>query len=144
MKKLIISSLFLLATQFNAYAEQGDMVISKQWARPILIAGRPGGAYFHIQNNGSADDKLISVTSSLSPRVEIHEHTMKDGVMRMSQVDYIEITAGNGVQLKPGGYHIMIFNVKHTYAPGDKIDLTLNFEKSGSVEKTLTVLAKAP
>ena len=144
MKNFLLSLIFLITVPFSAIAADGDIVISKEWARPILIAGRPGGVYFLIENKGSADDKLISLSSSISPGVEMHEHTMKDGVMKMSKVDAIEISAGGSTQLKPGGYHIMMFNTDNKYGVGDEIDLKLNFEKSGTIETTVKILARQP
>lgn len=144
MKKIILATFLLSLLQVGAIAQEDGIVVSAEWARPILVAGRPGGAYFHVQNNGSEDDKLIRATSSISPRVEIHEHTMKDGVMRMSQVMGIEVPAGSSIEFKPGGYHIMLFGTDKKYGVGDKIDLTLEFEKAGTVEKTVEVFAKQP
>lgn len=143
MKKMLLIYSFLLSVPFVASAQDDDIVVSGEWARPILIAGRPGGAYFHIKNNGAEADKLVSATSSISPRIEVHEHTMTDGVMKMSQVEGgLEIPAGGDVELKPGSYHIMMFDTDNKYGPGDKIDLKLKFEKAGTVEKTLVVRAR--
>ena len=144
MKKILLCVLTLCSIHLNANAQEGDIVITNEWARPILVAGRPGGAYFHIENKGSVADKLINVTSTVSPRLEIHEHTMKDGIMKMSQVDYIEIKAGNNVELKPGGYHIMIFDTSSKYQEGDQIDLTLHFENSDPITKTFNVMKQQP
>ena len=141
-KKLFILS-FLMSLPFVASAQDADIVVSGEWARPILIAGRPGGAYFHIKNNGTEADKLVSATSSISPRVEVHEHTMTDGVMKMSQVEGgLEIPVGGEVELKPGSYHIMMFDTDNKYGPGDKIDLKLEFEKAGTIKKTLEIRAR--
>ncbi len=136
--------IFLINLPFNVSAQNADIVVSDEWARPIIIVGRPGGAYFNIENKGDVDDKLMSVSSSVSPRVEMHEHTMKDGVMKMSKVDFIEVSAGKTITLEPGGYHIMLFETVKKYAPGDEIDLILNFEKAETIEKTVKVLAKNP
>jgi len=144
MKKIIIALMMLASFQSVSSAQENKIVISNQWARPILGAGRPGGAYFKIENKGNTADKLMSVTSTASPRLEIHEHTMKDGVMKMSQVDYIEIGPGENVELKPGGYHIMIFDTATQYKDGDQIDLTLHFEKAGAITKTVNVTSTAP
>ena len=144
MKRILAVIVALIMLPIGATAQQGDIVVSGEWARPILIAGRPGGAYFHIKNNGAAADKLVGVTSSVSPKVEIHEHTMKDGVMKMSQVMSIDVPAGGTVELKPGGYHIMLFETINKYGPGDKIDLTLKFESGITVAKELEVMAKQP
>jgi len=144
MKRFLSVIVALIMLPIGATAQQGDLVVSDEWARPILIAGRPGGAYFTIKNNSSADDKLVGVMSSVSARVEMHEHTMKDGVMKMSQVMSIDVPAGGEVELKPGGYHIMLFETKSKYGPGDKIDLTLKFESGATIEKELAVMAKQP
>jgi periplasmic copper chaperone A len=143
MKKILAVLSILMTIPFYASAQEAGIVVSNEWARPILIAGRPGGAYLHISNNGEEADRLVSATSSISSRVEIHEHTMKDGVMKMSQVmGGLEVDAGGEVVLKPGSYHIMMFNTDKTYGVGDEIDLTLTFEKAGTVEKTLVVRAR--
>lgn len=141
MKKLLIFVTTLLSLHLNANAQEGDIVITNEWARPILIAGRPGSAYFNIENTGDEADKLVSVTSTISPRLEIHEHTMTDGVMKMSQIENIEISAGGKVEFKPGGYHIMIFDTSSKYAGGDQIDLTLHFENAGSITRTFNVIS---
>ena len=144
MKKILLGVIALFAVQFNVNADEGDIVITNEWARPILVAGRPGSAYLHIENKGDVADKLLAVTSTISSRLEIHEHIMKDGVMKMSQVDHILIEAGNNVELKPGGYHIMIFETSSQYEVGDQIDLTFGFEKSGSITKIVNVMTKQP
>ena len=144
MKKFVIVIFVLCVMPFTAFSADNEIIISGEWARPILIEGRPGSAYFHIENKGDVVDKLVSVTSSVSPRVEIHEHTMKDGVMKMSQVQSIDIPASGTVELKPGGYHIMIFETSTKYEPGDEIDLNLNFEKAGEIKKTVKVMAQPP
>ena len=144
MKKIILSIFLFSLIQINAIAQENGIVVSAEWARPVIVAGRPGGAYFHVQNNGSEDDKLVSVTSSVASRVEIHEHTMTDGVMKMSQVMGVDVPAGGSIQFKPGGYHIMLFDTDKKYGPGDKIDLTLEFEKAGAIEKMVGVFAKQP
>ncbi len=144
MKKFIIAIFVLCAVPFTVFSADSEIIVSGEWARPILIEGRPGSAYFHIENKGDTVDKLVSVTSSVSPRVEIHEHTMKDGVMKMSQVPSIDIPASGTVELKPGGYHIMIFETSTKYELGDEIDLNLNFEKAGEIKKTVKVMAQPP
>ena len=144
MKKLLLAIIVLITVPLTVQAEQSDIIVSAVWARPILIAGRPGSAYFHIENNAGVADRLTSVTSTISPRLEIHEHTMKDGVMKMGQVDFIDVPASGSVELKPGGYHIMIFESTKKYVPGDEIDLTLTFEKAGAIEKIVKVMTKQP
>ncbi|HPF45383.1 MAG: copper chaperone PCu(A)C [Alphaproteobacteria bacterium] len=144
MKKILMLIFALTAMPLCSFAQSDDVVVSDGWARPILIAGRPGSAYFHIENHGSMADKLLGVSSSLAPRLELHEHTMKDGIMKMGQVMSIDVPGNGSVDLKPGGYHIMIFDSTKQFAPGDEIDITLKFEKAGEIKKTVKVLAQPP
>lgn len=144
MKKILLCVLTLCSIHLNSNAQEANIIITNEWARPILVMGRPGSAYFQIENTTNNDDKLISVSSTVSPRVEIHEHTMTDGVMKMSKVDYIEIKASSRVELSPGGYHIMIFDTSSKYEIGDQIDLTLNFENAGSITKKFKVMKQQP
>lgn len=145
MKNILGIFLVILSAHIGVYAQETDIAISGEWARPVLVAGRPGGAYMMISNNGAEADRLISATASIASRVEIHEHTMTQGVMRMGEVKGgLAIPAGGTVELKPGGYHIMMFETDNTYGIGDKIELKLTFEKAGTIEKILEIKARQP
>ena len=99
-----------------------------------------GGIYMLIKNSGAASDKLLSAKSPACGSVEVHEMVMKsDGTMGMNLVDNpVEIPAGGQVDLKSGDLHIMcIMRKDDLFKPGNTIDLTLAFEKSG--EKTVSV-----
>jgi len=92
-----------------------------------------GAVYMIIKNTGGADDALVGVESSVSKVAEIHETTMENDVMKMRPVEgqRLAVPAGGQVELKPGGYHIMLMGLKKQLQPGDKIELVLKFEKSG-------------
>lgn len=143
MKKLALIISLFMAWQTPAFSQDKAVTIEGAWARPILIAGRPGGAYLKAENSGSEADKILSATSNISSRVELHEHTMTDGVMKMGQVPYIEVPAGGSVELKPGGFHIMLFETDGKYGPGDEIKIELTLEKAGKIELTVPVLKRA-
>ena len=65
-----------------------------------------------IRDSSKTDDKLVSVTSPISGAVEIHNHIEEDGIMKMRQIDGITIKAGETVELKPGSFHLMMFQIK--------------------------------
>ncbi len=92
-----------------------------------------------IKNSGDASDKLLSGKSPACGSIEVHETVMKaDGSMGMNLLDApLEIPAGGQVELKSGGIHVMCIMKNDQFKPGTKIDLTLNFEKSG--EKIVSV-----
>ncbi len=110
----------------------GNITISQPMAR-FMIAGRPGAVFLTIENKGEAD-KLLSASSSMTERVELHTHTMDNGVMKMRQIESIDIAANATTELKSGGLHIMMFGVSDLPAKGSMVPLTLTFEKAGKVE----------
>lgn len=109
-------------------------------ATKAMLPGQPvGGGYVTIKNGGDSDDKLIGVESSVAGRAEIHEMAMVNDVMKMRKLDEgIVIPAGQTVELKPGGLHMMFFDVKKPFAEGDKLPVTLIFEKAGKVDVILS------
>ena len=144
----LLAALAVLATAGGAYtvmhmmhnghrdmtvqATAGQLSIGNATAR-FLLEGRPGAVFLSIDNKGSAD-KLVAASSTLSQRVELHTHTMDNGVMRMRPVEAIEIPAGSMTELKSGGYHIMMFDVKSMPEKGSTVPLTLTFENAGDVQ----------
>lgn len=118
--------------EMTVQANAGSLTLGNATAR-FLIAGRPGVVFLTIENKGSAD-KLISASSNLSNKVELHAHAMDNGVMKMRPVEEIEVPANSVTELKSGGHHIMIFGVENLPEKGSKIPLTLTFEKAGKVQ----------
>jgi copper(I)-binding protein len=108
-------------------------VVSGAWVRPPMGADRPAAGYLTIANPGSQADALIAAASAISMTTEIHETTtMSGGMSGMQPVAKIEVPAGETVELKPGGYHLMFMNPK-TLTVGDTVDIELTFEKAGKV-----------
>ncbi|UXT22194.1 DUF1775 domain-containing protein [Agrobacterium tumefaciens] len=117
----------------------GSLEVSGGTTKAMLPGQPVGGGYVMIKNAGDSDDKLIGVESSSAGRAEIHEMAMVNDVMKMRKLDDgIVIPAGQTVELKPGGLHMMFFDVKKPFAEGDKVPVTLIFEKAGKVEIVLS------
>jgi copper(I)-binding protein len=118
----------------------GDLVISQAWSRATPNGAKVGTGYLTIENKGTAADKLVGVTGDVSSRIELHEMSMSGGVMKMRPVDGgLTIDPGKTVKLAPSGYHLMIMDLKGPLKQGDKLPLTLQFEKTGKVAVTLDV-----
>jgi copper(I)-binding protein len=133
-----LAALFADAHQFKL----GAITIGHPYAR-ATGAGQPtGGGYMSFANAGPAD-KLVAISADVSTSVELHSMTMEGDVMRMRQVDAIELAAGKTVELKPGGYHVMFVGLKAPLKAGDKFPVTLKFEKAGEVEVIVNVEAPA-
>ncbi|WP_136617248.1 MULTISPECIES: copper chaperone PCu(A)C [Mesorhizobium] len=118
----------------------GDLEIGHPWSRATPAGAKVAGGYFTITNNGSAPDRLVSISSDVSEKAELHEMGVKDGVMTMRPVaGGLEIPAGGKVALAPGGYHLMFIGLKRQPKQGEKFSATLTFEKAGAVSVDFAV-----
>jgi len=112
--------------------KQGHLTISQPYARATVPGQTSGGGYLTLHNDGPAD-RLISASAPVSNAVELHSMTMQGDVMRMRQLDAIEVPAGKTVELKPGGMHLMLMGLKAPLKAGDSFALKLKFERAGEV-----------
>jgi copper(I)-binding protein len=118
----------------------GDLVITQAWSRATPGGARVGGGYLTIENKGQTPDRLIGGTADISARVQLHEMAMNGGVMTMRPLDKgLVIEPGKTLRLAPGGYHLMLLDLKSPLKQGDKVPLTLEFEKAGKVSLSLDV-----
>jgi copper(I)-binding protein len=118
-----------------------DIALDQPWSRATPAGAQVGAGYVTIRNAGKTADKLVSVTSDVSAKSEIHEMAMADGVMKMRAVSAIEVPAGQSAELKPGGYHIMFVGLKQPLKEGDTVKGSLTFEKAGPVPVEFKVRA---
>jgi copper(I)-binding protein len=121
----------------------GTMRIGHPFARATAPGQPAAGGYLKLSNTGTAADRLVSVRAEVSNTVELHTMRMDGDVMRMRQVDAIEVPAGQSVELKPGGLHLMFIGLKAPLKAGDRFPLTLTFEKAGEVKVDVAVEAVA-
>jgi copper(I)-binding protein len=126
----------VLAHEFKV----GDLEIEHPWSRATPAGATVAGGYFTIINGGSAPDRLLSISSDVSEKAELHEMGVKDGVMTMRPVaGGLEVPAGGKVALSPGGYHLMFIGLKRQPKQGEKFAATLTFEKAGTVDVEFAV-----
>lgn len=145
MQKAIAGAALVLAT-LSATAHSfklGDIDIGHPYARPTREGQLVSAGYFKLTNQGAAD-RLLSASSPAAGAAEIHSMTMDGNVMKMRQVDAIDLATGQTVELKPGSYHVMLMGLKSPLKAGDQFPLTLKFEKAGEVVVTVKVEAPKP
>ncbi len=130
----IVLALSLTAAAWSADYTAGDIAIDHPWSRATVQGMANGVGYFEMHNQGDQADRLVSVSSPVAKRAELHVHEKDGDVMRMRQVDDIEIPAGDKVMLEPGGLHVMLMKLKKPLEQDSTFPLTLEFEHSGSVE----------
>jgi len=135
MKKIIIFLVltFFLQSSTNAanVIKVDDLAISNAWSRASTGIERPSAIYLSITNNSSSYERLTAAHTDTAKRAELHRHSMDNGVMRMRQVDTVEIPPSSTTMLRPSGFHIMLFNLKSLLRAGDVFPVSLTFEKAG-------------
>ncbi|WP_070884300.1 copper chaperone PCu(A)C [Pseudomonas argentinensis] len=146
LKKLALTAA-LLATSLLANAheyEVGQLHIDHPWSREMPPVAPTAAAYFVVHNKGDADDRLLSVETTVAGKAEIHEHAHVGGMMKMQQVQNVLIPAGGEVKFAPMGYHVMLFDLKQQAQAGDRFPMTLTFEKAGPVTVDVAVQKDEP
>ncbi|WP_376088494.1 copper chaperone PCu(A)C [Roseomonas sp. CCTCC AB2023176] len=117
----------------------GEVAILRPWSRPALQGGTAAG-FMTLRSTGAAD-RLLSATTPAARLAELHSMTMDGGVMRMRPVEGIAVPAGGTVTLAPGGLHLMLIGLAAPLRAGDRVPVTLTFERAGNVQVELTVEA---
>ncbi|MBR0659991.1 copper chaperone PCu(A)C [Roseomonas oryzicola] len=118
----------------------GDIAIGHPWSR-AAGANATGAGFLTLRNTGTQPDRLVSASASVARAVELHTHVRDGDVMRMRPVDAIPVAPGQTVELRPGGFHIMLIGLKEPLVQGTRVPLTLRFERAGEVRVELAVEA---
>lgn len=135
----LITSLLTTASRAED-VKAGDLVITQAWARATPGGAKVGGGFLTIENKGTVPDKLVGASADGAGKIEVHEMVMNEGVMKMRPVEGgLTIDPGKTVKLAPGGLHLMMTDLKSPLKQGDKMPVTLQFEKAGKVAVTLDV-----
>ena len=136
----VARTLFLAAALAAAPAAHAQVAVSDPWVRGTVAGQKATGAFMQLK--ADADVSLVGASSPVAGIVEIHEMKMDAGVMRMSAIPALPLPAGKAVELKPGGYHVMLMALKAPLKEGDTVPVTLTFkDKDG---KASTTLVNAP
>lgn len=125
----------------------GELLIKHPWSRATVPAAKVAGGYLTVVNPTAQADKFVSVTAEIATRTELHEMSMKDGVMSMRAVTGgLDVPANGELALEPGkggnaGYHLMFLGLKRPLKQGEKFAGTITFEKAGTVNVEFAVEA---
>ena len=133
-------AIFLAAPLRAEDVKVGNLVITQAWSRATPGGAKVGGGYLTISNEGSTPDRLIGGSADVAGKLQVHEMAMSNGVMTMRPLDQgLVIEPGKTVKLSPGGIHLMLLDLKAPLKQGEKIPVTLEFEKAGKVSLSLDV-----
>lgn len=132
---MTVAALLLAGPALAADYTAGALKISNPWSRVVPDASKVAGGFMTITNSGKEPDTLISGTAAISERLEIHEMSVADGVMRMRELKPgLVIKPGETIALKPGSTHIMFMQLKQPLRQGVPVKGTLVFEQAGRIE----------
>jgi periplasmic copper chaperone A len=137
MKKMLITGLLAITAQ--AWA-QTTVKVEDVWVRGTVASQKATGAFMRL--TPSANARLVAAQSPVAGVVEIHEMAMDKDVMKMRQIPGLDLAAGRTMELKPGGYHVMLMDLKQQLKGGESVPLTLVFEDDA--KKRFTQDVKAP
>ncbi|WP_270938211.1 copper chaperone PCu(A)C [Falsiroseomonas oryzae] len=118
----------------------GSLRIAAPWTR-AAGAGATGAGFMAIRNTGAEPDRLVAARTTAARVVELHTHIREGDVMRMRPVAAIELPAGREVRLQPGGLHLMLIGLAAPLRQGERVPLTLVFERAGEAQVELAVQA---
>ena len=128
----------LILLSFLALPAWAQVNVEKPWTRATPPGAKVGAGFMQLRNAGAAD-RVVGASSPVAGRVEMHV-TMREGdVMKMREVTAFEVPAGGTFELKPGGAHLMLMDLKRPLKKGEKVPLTLKLEKGGELKLELTV-----
>jgi copper(I)-binding protein len=142
MRSSLRCCFFALLWMTAGAARAEGVEVTGAWARATLPGQKVAGVYMELRSDRAA--KLVGVESPVAGSAEVHEMRHQDGVMRMRNVEALELPAGQTVKLAPGGLHVMLFELRQPLKPGDQVKLILKLERGGRREEVPVVAAVKP
>ena len=130
------SFLIILALLSACGKKETHIEVSNAWTRATHGEQDVGAAYMTLTSN--TDITLTSIESSVTEDVEIHSMSMENGVMKMRMLDTLPLKANTPVNLSPGGFHLMLFDLENPLKVGDQVHFTLHFKDQQGKELTVT------
>ena len=134
-----LATLLLGTAMLAAMPAWAQVTVDQPWVRGTVPAQKVTGAFMTL--TAAKDSRLVGVSTPVAGVVEVHEMKMVDDVMRMRQIPALDLPAGKAVSLVPGGYHLMLFQLKGQLKEGDKVPLTLEIEDAAKGRSTVKVEA---
>lgn len=139
MKRNALCALVLMALGFAVAPAFAQVTVTDAWVRGTVPSQTVTGAFMTLSS--AQDAAVIGVQSSAAGTVEIHEMRMENDVARMRHIDRLPLAAGQTLELRPGGYHLMLIDLKQALKPGDRVPLTLRIEHPGGAVQQIAVEA---
>lgn len=137
--KWFFTALMLLSAQL--FAAQAVVTLDNGQIRLPMPGRSVSAGYFTLKNSSEQQMVLTAVSSDVFKRIELHQHSHKDGMMRMEQIEQIVIAPGESTELAPGGLHLMLFEPTTALQVGQSVELILHFADGQQLAASLPVVA---
>lgn len=135
----------IAADQDHTHHQMSTAVaVTQAWSRAMPPTAPTGAVYFVLQNPGDKADRLVGVKTPRASKAELHTHVHEGEMMRMKQIESIEVPAAGQVEFKPGSSHVMLFGLSEPLVAGERFPLTLEFERAGDVTVEVSIQDQAP
>ncbi|MBK8183044.1 MAG: copper chaperone PCu(A)C [Candidatus Competibacteraceae bacterium] len=142
MKSFLFSLLFTCSALALA-AGSGAIQIAKPQAAETPPGAKTGAVYFDVVNSGELDRLLSAEAKDIAGSIELHTTLLEGTLMKMRQVEAVDLAAGETISFKPGGLHVMLIDLKQPLQAGQSFPLTLHLEKAGVLQVTVPVVKRA-
>lgn len=137
---LLAALLAALPIFFSGTASAADIEVKSPWVRGTVAGQKTTGAFMEVSSKSGVT--LVGVSSPVAGIAEIHEMKMDGGIMRMRAIPRLDVPAGKPVSLAPGGYHVMLMDLKQQVKKGDSVPLTLQVESKDKKVETIELTAE--
>ena len=117
----------------------GGIVVEQAWARATTPSAKTGGAYLTVRNTGAQPDRIVSMAAPVAGHAMAHETLQEGDISRMGEAGPLDVPPVGALEMKPGGMHIMLMDLKGGLKLGQEFPLTVTFERAGRVEVPVRV-----
>ncbi|HXP75485.1 MAG TPA: copper chaperone PCu(A)C [Stellaceae bacterium] len=139
LRSILLTALLAIAGIAPAVAQAPTVEVGHAWARATPGGAKTAALYMTLVNKGADDDRLVSVSTPVAGKADLHTTTTENGIMRMRPIEALDVKPGTPTVLKPGGYHVMLMDLKAPLVAGQSFTVSLTFEKAGKVDVTAVV-----
>jgi copper(I)-binding protein len=129
--KLIV--IFVLSLCISMPAMSSSILIQNAFARASIGLAKNGVVFMSIHNRSDKSDQLLAIQTDIAKNSSLHKHLNDNGIMKMRRVSKISIPRNSNIELKPGGFHIMLMGLKNPLTEGNQFNLTLVFKNTGKL-----------
>ena len=131
MRRNLFLAWTILALHPSLPAFAGELTVTNAWSRSTPPVAKVGVVYFTLNNDTGKSDRLLKLSTPVATQVEVHRTEVLDGIARMREVALLHVEAGQTLEFRPGGLHVMLMGLRKPLVTGTTYELDLLFEVAG-------------